>query len=398
MRTLFRICLFCMLLSIGYTSSWARPKKEFIVVLDAGHGGKDAGCVGKILKEKDLNLKIALKVGKYIEQNCPNVKVVYTRKTDVFVTLMGRTEKANKANADLFISIHADAIPRTRKDVNNVFGAGTFTLGTARNQSNLEVAMRENQAILLEDNYETRYEGFDPSKPESYIIFDMMQSTYQAQSIEAAEFIQSSLVKRGKRHNREVRQAGFYVLRTAAMPSVLIETGFISCNKEEKYLASAAGQESISKAIYLGFVDYKKKWDQRNNAVIATNNNQEESVSPGKGKKTSSSSDANQTSSDAKTASSIPASKVSKTTPAPQQNDVIYWKIQFLSSPKRLKKGAAELKGLWPVEYYKEGGTYRYTYGKEKEKADLQQDILKIRKKFKDAFIVKFDAEGNRIK
>lgn len=379
MRTLIRICFFFLLFSIGCTSSSARPKKEFIVVLDAGHGGKDAGCVGKILKEKDLNLKIALKVGKYIEQNCPNVKVVYTRKTDVFVTLMGRTEKANKANADLFISIHADAIPRTRKDVNNVYGAGTFTLGTARNQSNLEVAMRENQAILLEDNYETRYEGFDPSKPESYIIFDMMQSTYQTQSIEAAEFIQNSLVKRGKRHNREVRQAGFYVLRTAAMPSVLIETGFISCNKEERYLASAAGQETISKAIYLGFVDYKKKWDQRNNAVItydSSNDLHEENIKP----------------------SSADASKLSQATSKPQKNEIIYWKIQFLSSPKLLKKGAVELKGLWPVEYYKEGGTYRYTYGKEKEKADLQQDILKIRKKFKDAFIVKFDAEGNRIK
>lgn len=379
MRLFVRIYICILLTLVGSLSSFAQHKKDFIVVLDAGHGGKDAGCVGKNLKEKDLNLNIALKVGKRIEKNCPGVKVIYTRDTDVFVTLMGRTEKANKVGADLFISIHADAIPRTRKDVNEVYGAGTFTLGTAKNQANLDVAMRENRAILLEDNYEARYEGFDPSKPESYIIFDMMQSTYQTQSIEAADFIQKSLVNRGKRHNREVRQAGFYVLRTAAMPAVLIETGFISCNKEERYLATAAGQENIADAIYRGFVDYKRKWDSRNNAEIAVTKPEQETPQekekPKKKKET------------------ITAQPASSTT-----EQGVCWKIQFLSSTRLLKKGDVALKGLWPVEYYKEGDFYRYTYSSASDKGDLQEEILRVRKKFKDAFVVKFNAKGQRIK
>jgi N-acetylmuramoyl-L-alanine amidase len=252
-------------LLFSWVLSVAAPK-DFIIVIDPGHGGKDAGCIGRILKEKDLNLAIALRVGQLIEGNCPGVRVIYTRRTDVFITLMGRTEMANKAKADLFLSIHADAIPKTSPVVDQTYGAGVFTMGTARTQENLDVAMRENRAILLEDNYETRYAGFDPSKPESYIIFEMMQNAHQAQSLEFAQAIQNSLVKRGKRHDRSVRQAGFYVLRTAAMPSVLVETGFISNAKEEKWLASAEGKETIAKSIYMGFVDYKKSWDRKNAA------------------------------------------------------------------------------------------------------------------------------------
>lgn len=381
MRTLFGICLAILLGAVAFDVC-AQTNKDFTIVLDPGHGGKDAGCIGKILKEKELNLSIALRVGELIEAHCPNVKVIYTRKTDVFITLMGRTEKANKAKADLFLSIHADAIPRTRKDVERTYGAGVFTMGTARNQENLDVAMRENRAILLEDNYKTRYAGFDPGKPESYIIFEMMQNTYQTQSLEFARAIQNSLVNRGKRHDRDVRQAGFYVLRTAAMPSILVETGFLSNTKEEKWLASKKGMETIAQAIYMGFVDYKKSWDRRNCATSET-----PTATPANG--------------DTPAANPSPATKPRPTDPkpaTPAAATAVTYKIQFLSSPQKLKKGDARLKGLWPVDFYKDGNLYRYTYGSASDKSALQNKILQVRKKFKDAFVVQFDANGKRIK
>lgn len=380
MRTLAHI-LIALFASLAVFAAYAEAKDDFIVVIDPGHGGKDAGCVGKIIKEKDLNLAVALRAGELIAARCPGVKVIYTRRTDTFVTLMGRTERANKAKADLFISIHADAIPRTRRDVEQTYGAGVFTLGTARNQENLDVAMRENRAILLEDNYESRYEGFDPAKPESYIIFEMMQNTHQTQSIEVASAIQRSLVKRGGRRNRDVRQAGFYVLRTAAMPAILIEVGFLSNTKEERWLATKEGKETIANAICLGFADYKKSWDSRNN--VTSSQPTTAPPRPTKGEETKPSSDSSpkdRTSEDGADASSV------------------VYKIQFLSSPKILKKGNAALKGLWPVSYYKEGRTYRYTYGEAKSKDELQNDMIRIRKKFKDAFVVTFDADGHRIK
>ncbi len=373
--------LLCLLLSC--VLSVAAPK-DFIIVIDPGHGGKDAGCIGRILKEKDLNLAIALRVGQLIENNCPSVRVLYTRRTDVFITLMGRTEMANKAKADLFLSIHADAIPKSSPVVEQTYGAGVFTMGTARTQENLDVAMRENRAILLEDNYETRYAGFDPSKPESYIIFEMMQNAHQAQSLEFAQAIQNSLVKRGKRHDRSVRQAGFFVLRTAAMPSVLVETGFISNAKEEKWLASADGKETIAKSIYMGFVDYKKSWDSKNAAQHAPQQGQPQPPQQPQ----------------IKPQSQIQpqAEQQPKPQGQPQPSAGRSYKIQFLSSPKQLKKGAPELKGLWPVESYRDGSVYRYTYGNARTKGELQQKIVEVRRKFKDAFVVAFDEQGNRIR
>jgi N-acetylmuramoyl-L-alanine amidase len=396
-KTLFSLILIFLLCGpCGFAGQKeASGHKDFIIVIDPGHGGKDAGCIGRILKEKDLNLAIALRVGQLISTNCPGVRVIYTRRTDVFITLMDRTDKANKANADLFLSIHADAVPRTSKVVEQTYGAGVFTMGTARTQENLDVAMRENRAILLEDNYETRYAGFDPSKPESYIIFEMMQNAHQAQSLEFAQAIQKSLVKRGNRHDRSVRQAGFYVLRTAAMPSVLVETGFISNTKEEKWLASDAGKETIAKSIYMGFVDYKKSWDSRNAtghaAQPAPAPAQTQPAEKPQGDKPAGKPQAGNTP-DAQQPQQQPA-KANSAPGAPY-----YYKIQFLSSPKQLKKGAPELKGLWPVEWYKDGSVYRYTYGKARSKSALQQKIIEVRKKFKDAFVVTFDEQDRRVK
>lgn len=227
--------------------------QSFTLVIDAGHGGKDAGAVGAYSKEKDINLAVALEFGRLVERNCPDVRVVYTRTTDVFVPLEGRARIANKAKADLFISIHTNALPNKRQ----AFGVETYTLGMHRAAENLAVARRENSVIKYEKNYEQTYEGFDPNSAESYIIFEIMQDTYMKQSVELAKCIQNQYVSRG-RPNKGVHQAGFLVLREVSMPSVLTELGFISTPSEEAYLNSSEGRATLAQSIYQGFVNYRK--------------------------------------------------------------------------------------------------------------------------------------------
>ncbi len=227
--------------------------KTFTVVIDAGHGGKDPGAVGAISKEKDINLKVALALGKLLEDGLKDIKVVYTRKTDVFVELDQRANIANQNKADLFISIHTNASASNK----TVKGTETYTLGMHRAASNLEVAKRENAAIMLEKNYEERYEGFDPKSSESYIIFELMQDEYMKQSVSLAGKIQKEFTTTAKRNNRGVYQAGFLVLRATSMPSCLVEVGYISTPEEEKYLNSQDGITNISKSIYNAVKEYK---------------------------------------------------------------------------------------------------------------------------------------------
>lgn len=219
--------------------------KTWVIVIDAGHGGRDPGALGSYSKEKDITLNIALKTGEYIEKNISNVKVLYTRKTDIFLDIKERAEFANKNKADLFISIHANwaKYPGIR-------GTETFVMGHAKDQENLEVAMKENEVILLEDNYTTKYEGFDPKSPESYIMFTLMQNIFLEQSTNLASYIQQQYKERIKRIDRGVKQAGFWVLFMTTMPSVLTETGFITNPDEEKFLNSDLGQDYIASAIY----------------------------------------------------------------------------------------------------------------------------------------------------
>lgn len=227
--------------------------EKFVVVIDPGHGGRDAGAIRGSYKEKDINLSVALTLGKLIESNMKNVKVVYTRKSDVFVDLYKRTEIANKAKANLFISIHTNS---TSAKTTAVEGADTYILGLARSEENLEVAKRENSVILLEDDYTKRYEGFDPKSPESYIIFEFMTDKYMEQSLQFASSVQKGFANVAKRKDRGVRQAGFLVLRESAMPSVLIELGFINNTTEARYLASATGQRSMASSIFTGLEKY----------------------------------------------------------------------------------------------------------------------------------------------
>ena len=236
-------------------SASAAPKRPFVLVIDAGHGGKDAGAVGQLTKEKDINLNVALELGRLVEKNCPDVKVIYTRKTDVFVTLQGRAEIANRNKADLFISVHTNSSPAGKAAP---MGAETYTLGMHRAADNLEVAKRENSVITQESNYKQTYHNFDPRKSESYIIFEFLQDRNMQQSVDLARAIQRHYTSSGRR-NKGVHQAGFLVLRATSMPSVLTELGFISNAEEEKFLHSRHGVETLARAIFDGFKAYRQK-------------------------------------------------------------------------------------------------------------------------------------------
>lgn len=239
--------------------SFQKGFKIKTIVIDAGHGGKDPGTMGKIAKEKDVVLNIALKTGKYIEANLPGVKVLYTRKTDKYVEFQDRADVANKNHADLFISIHANSIVGA-----NAYGTETFVMGLHKDNSNFEVAKRENSVILMDENYKEKYEGFDPNSPESYILFSLNQSAYQESSLRFAQKVESQFKNRVGRYSRGVKQAGFLVLWMTTTPSVLIETGFLSNNKEETFLASEKGQDLISSGIYRAFKEYKEEMESIN--------------------------------------------------------------------------------------------------------------------------------------
>ena len=239
---------------IALTLILSLSAQAYTLVIDAGHGGKDPGAIGRKSKEKNINLAVALAFGKLIEQNCPDVKVVYTRKTDVFVELDERANIANRNKADLFVSIHVNSTATK----NGPQGTETYTLGMHRAADNLEVAKRENSVITLESNYEQKYEGFDPKSSESYIIFELMQDKNMEQSVNFAKLVQQQFKSTAGRVNKGVYQAGFLVLRATSMPSALIELGYINNANEETYLCSAAGQSALAKSIYNAFKAYKK--------------------------------------------------------------------------------------------------------------------------------------------
>ena len=239
-------------------------KRNFTLVIDAGHGGHDAGAIGAYSKEKDINLKVALALGRLVEKNCPDVKVVYTRKTDVFIPLQRRADIANNNKADLFVSVHTNALPAGRQ----AYGSETYTLGMARANANLAVAKRENSVITLESDYKSTYQGFDPNKAESYVIFEFMQDKFMKQSVDLATCIQRQYASAG-RPNKGVHQAGFLVLRNTSMPSVLTELGFITTPSEEAYLNSQQGVTELSRSIYNGFLAYRRMHQRGVNDIPA---------------------------------------------------------------------------------------------------------------------------------
>ena len=252
-----RISLFLIMFCLFALAS-VSAKDKFTVVIDPGHGGKDVGAVGAISNEKSINLNIALALGNLIERNLSDVRVIYTRKTDVFISLKGRAEIANRAKADLFISVHTNSVPPTKTPPQ---GFQVYTLGMHRAKDNLDVAMRENSVISLEKGYEKTYQGFDPNSSESYIMFEILQSANMEKSVELARLIQRLVCSKANRNDKGVHQAGFLVLRETSMPSCLIELGFITSNEEEQFLNSSRGIDLMARGIYEAFVEYKNIYD-----------------------------------------------------------------------------------------------------------------------------------------
>ena len=378
------ICLWLLSSPLCISNSWA---KDFVVVIDAGHGGHDPGAVGKISKEKNINLNVALKLGNMIKKNCDDVKVIFTRTKDVFIPLNRRAEIANNAKADLFISIHTNALANNR----TAKGASTWTLGLAKSDANLAVAQRENSVILYESDYKTRYAGFNPNSAESYIIFEFMQGKYMEQSVHLASLIQKQFRHTCKRVDRGVHQAGFLVLKASAMPSILVELGFISTPEEERYLNSEEGTGTLAKGIYRAFLTYKKEHEIRLTGVSRTIIPDDEEMSENelaaqqpKEEEPDSAPDQTELVAQAKP-QQCPITVESAT-----NSGEITFKIQILTSSSPQTKNDKRLKGLKDVDYYKEKGLYKYTYGASTDYNKVLRNKRAITDKFKDAFIIAF--------
>jgi N-acetylmuramoyl-L-alanine amidase len=378
--TVYIICIFLWIVIPENAMHAASPKK-FTVVIDAGHGGHDPGAIGKRGKEKNINLSVALKLGKLIQNNHSDTKVVYTRSSDVFVPLHRRAEIANEAKADLFISIHTNSIASRSSRVS---GTETYTLGLHRTQENLEVAQKENAVILIEDDYQKQYAGFNPNSSESYIIFEFLQDKNMAQSVNFAQLIQQQFRHKARRIDKGVHQAGFLVLRETSMPSVLIELGYITNPNEEAYLLSSNGSSMLAQSIYQAFVNYKANKKTSSPGVLTSSQPVEVEEDIVIEEPTAADTQPVQT---AQTAQPKETSQSSKSNTSSKP----VFKIQILTSDKVLPKNSRQFKGLSPVDRYKEKGIYKYTYG---ESTDYNK-ILRLKRskvdaKFKDAFIIAF--------
>ena len=347
-----------------------QAQQLFTVVIDPGHGGRDPGSVGSIVYEKNINLAVALLLGNLIEQNFDDVKVIYTRKTDVFLALAERPNIANRNKADLFISIHVNSVNRSAPS-----GAETFTLGLANSKENLEIAMRENSVILMEDDYMLTYDGFDPNSSESYIIFELQQSRHLEQSISFASEIQKSFVQ-SNRGNRGVKQAGFLVLRKTSMPSVLIELGFLSNRAEEKFLASKEGQKEMAESIFQAFSNYKYDYNRK----LGGMNDRTVDITA-------------QNTPSTESADVINKPETSK--PVAPQDEIVY-KIQILTANKQLSFKDKRFKEYDKLSFYVEKGVYNYTYGSTTDYATILNMYRIAVKDFNGAFIIK-TKDGKRI-
>ncbi|PIQ14656.1 MAG: hypothetical protein COW67_12625 [Flavobacteriales bacterium CG18_big_fil_WC_8_21_14_2_50_32_9] len=344
------------------------------VVIDAGHGGKDGGCVGEYSNEKNIALSISLKLGAYIEENFKDVKVVYTRKTDVFVELSERAKIANDAKADLFICIHVNAGSAT------AIGTETYVMGLHVSEANLRVAKRENSSILYEDDYATRYENFDPNSPESYIAITLRQNAFIDQSLNFAAKVQQQFKDKVGRMDRGVKQAGFLVLHQTNMPSVLIETGFLSNKEEEKFLNSPINQDYMASAIYRAFKDYKHELEEKNQI-------HEKKIEIEEKKEASKINEEDK---------NVKKNKSKKSEVVSSEEGLVY-KIQIATSSVKKELVASNFNGVENVEFYEAGGIFRYTVGSEKSISAANILQLKLREKgFEDAFIVAFN-NGKRI-
>ncbi len=346
---------FFFLMLIFFPLFLVAGKKEMVVIIDPGHGGRDNGATYKNICEKDIVLNIGLKLGQYINEYLPDVKVIYTRDNDSFVPLHMRASLANQSKADLFISLHANyyGIP-------SITGTETFILGLHRSQENLAVAKKENSVILFEDDYSEHYEGFDPNLSESYIMFELIQDEFMEQSASFANQVQSQFRERTGRKDRGVKQAGFLVLRQTGMPGVLIEAGFLSNPAEAQYLNSDKGQSYIASAIFRAFRNYKKMIESKSEFNLQEPQHH--------------------------VTENLPAEKVVNTIPGPN----IYFSLQVAATRKKKTLTPSNFKGLENIRRIKSGNVYKYFYGKESKPEEIEELKKQIQKKYRDSFIVAF--------
>lgn len=375
------ICLVILVISLVCNINAA----PFTVVIDPGHGGKDPGARGSYVKEKDIVLDVALRFGRMIKDKYPDVNVIYTRSTDVFIPLTRRASIANKNKANLFISIHSDW-----SDNSSVKGASTFTLGQNRSRENFEIAKRENSVILLEDNYKQRYEGFDPNSAESYIMFEFMQDNYMDQSIKFASTLQGKFRNSG-RIDRGVRQDVFLVLRNTSMPSSLVELGFLTNKDEENFLASDEGREKTARTLLSAFSDFKEQYSRKSviNGDTIKRSHKERSDSGRNGFQLKKEPIEKKESRD----SAIHKERESNGNKRSEEE--IVFKVQVVMSSFRLKENDRKFKG-YSMEYYMEKGSYKYTIGNFKSFAEANHKRKELAPDFRDAFVVAFK-EGKRI-
>jgi N-acetylmuramoyl-L-alanine amidase len=410
-----RILLFSTLF---FNSSFQNPVKHYTltrVCIDAGHGGHDTGCIYGKAKEKDVALGIALKLGKYIEDHFPEVKVIYTRKTDVFVELHERAAIANNAHADLFICVHCNSAcyrdKKKKKDVCNeeTNGVETWVMGLHKSEANLEVSKRENEVVLLEKDYTKKYDGFDPNSPEANIIFSLYQNAYLDQSLKMASLVQNEIGKKG-REDRGVKQAGFLVLFKTYMPSVLVETGFLTSPNEAKYLTGDKGQDAMASAIFNAFRNYKFSVEE-GELGLSVPPPGSEPVNDKSADTAGKTADVKSNDSPVKDAGAAASAGVigataepkytgKKNTNAPsttESNDAYEFAVQVLSSSTKVKSDDKRLKGLVGLKEEKDNTIYKYTTAHVAtfEEAVSIQHTMQVAG-FKDAFVVAYKS-GKRI-
>ena len=382
---------------LSATASWA-ANGRFTLVIDAGHGGHDAGALGAFSKEKDINLNVALAFGRYVEQNLPDVNVIYTRKRDVFIPLHQRADIANKAKADLFISVHTNSV------VPGHYAKGfqVYTLGMHRAKDNLDVAMRENSVISMEAGYQRTYQGFDPKSSESYIMFEFMQNANMEKSVELARLIQNSVCASAGRIDKGVHQAGFLVLRESYMPSCLIELGFITAADEEEYLNSPEGIDAMAKGIYEAFVKYKNMYDTHivvpfraaDNKRIAVGRvipalpaDTPRPVAPATARR--------QPKRNPPAAVQKPAQKKDgqprqKGTGTEQQKNVPVFKVQVFATNRQMRPGCEQFRGHTDIDCAQEGNLYKYTIGSSTNYNEIARLREKLKKDFPQAFVIAY--------
>ena len=373
--------------------------RNFTLVIDAGHGGHDAGARGAISMEKNINLSVALQFGRYVEKYMPEVRVIYTRKTDKFVSLIERANIANRANADLFISVHTNALPAGKI----ARGFETYTLGMHRAKDNLDVAMRENSVISMEKDYKQAYQGFDPKSSESYIIFEFIQGKNMERSVELARMIQRKVCDNANRPDKGVHQAGFLVLRETSMPSCLIELGFITTPDEERILNNSDRVNDIAKSIYDGFAQYRNKYDKRvtvpyrplqsGDVEELKEQESQHQVEPQRKNEAQKKVEVLKKTEALKRTEPQKKAEVQKRVVArkkPEPKDAPVFKLQIFVSDRILRKGDAHFKGETDYESFREGNLVKYTMGASSNYNEIYRLRKSLQEKFPEAFIIAF--------